>query len=104
MARRPPAKAKATVMATLPNRRIASAPPKAAPDDTPMICGPTSGLRNTPWSEAPAIASPAPARQAASTRGSRTSSTTRCSGSDQLTSSGARWLTRIATTCEKGIP
>jgi hypothetical protein len=28
--------------------RIAKEPPKAAPDDTPMICGPTSGLQKNP--------------------------------------------------------
>ena len=52
--------------------RIASVPPNAAPEDTPIICGSTSGLRKTPCKAAPHRASAAPAPIANSTRGTRT--------------------------------
>src|SRR4051794_35867650 len=104
MAASPAANAEATVIVALSNSRIAQAPPKAAPDETPMICESTSGLRKTPCNAAPATARPAPARHTAMMRGRRTSSTTRCSGSDQVASTATRWLRRIAATCCNGIP
>ncbi|MNL59461.1 hypothetical protein D3C87_1831960 [compost metagenome] len=52
--------------------KIASVPPKAAPEETPMICGSTSGLRNTPCSAAPHRAREAPAPIANNTLGTRT--------------------------------
>src|SRR5689334_17324464 len=104
MAASPAANAEATVTVALSNSRIAQAPPKAAPDETPMICESTSGLRKTPCNAAPATARPAPARHTAMMRGRRTSSTTRCSGSDQVASTATRWLRRIAATCCSGIP
>src|SRR3954452_20627573 len=104
MAASPAANAEATVIVALSNSRIAQAPPKAAPDETPMICESTSGLRKTPCNAAPATARPSPARHTARMRGRRTSSTTRCSGSDQVASTATRWLRRIAATCCNGMP
>ena len=54
---------------------IAIAAPSAAPEATPSRNGPASGLRNTPWYEAPDSASAAPTAPAAITLGSRMSST-----------------------------
>src|SRR6476646_582668 len=55
--------------------RMASAAPRAAPDDVPRTYGSASGLRTIPWNVAPATARPAPTRAAVRTRGIRSSQT-----------------------------
>ena len=50
--------------------------PRAAPADTPISCGSASGLRNSPCSEAPAMASEAPTVAASAMRGTRNSVST----------------------------
>ena len=71
----PNANAPATTAGKAAVRRSASAPPKDAPEETPMMCGPTSGLRKTPCRAAPDAPSAAPARIAMTMRGRRTVST-----------------------------
>ena len=48
---------------------IAATAPSDAPLETPIRPGSASGLRKTPWSAAPAIASPPPTRIPSTTRG-----------------------------------
>ena len=57
----------------LPKKRIATAAPSPAPDDTPRMWGETRGLRNSPWNAAPEMDRPAPTRMPARSRGTRTS-------------------------------
>ena len=45
--------------------------PSAAPAELPITYGSASGLRSIPWYSAPVVASAAPARAPATTRGSR---------------------------------
>jgi len=73
-------------------------PPKAAPDETPITCGPTSGLRNTPCKVAPESARPAPESSASRMRGMRTVKTTFASVGVTGTSGGKIGLQRICTT------
>lgn len=76
IANNPPIKANEMVITKEENNKMAKAPPSAAPDETPIICGPTNGLRKIPCKAAPATANPAPAVPAIRTRGKRTLSTT----------------------------
>jgi hypothetical protein len=48
IARRPKTKARGITANRPSKNRIATAPPNPAPEETPMICGPTRGLRKTP--------------------------------------------------------
>src|SRR5438876_6760047 len=55
----------------LNDSRKPSAPPSAAPPETPSAYGSASGLRSRPWKSTPALASAAPTMAAPATRGRR---------------------------------
>ena len=69
-------KPKKIVLANKPYRlklkKMASVPPNAEPEVTPIICGSTNGLRKIPCNAAPLKANPAPTQRADKIRGKRT--------------------------------
>ena len=86
----------------LSESKMPRAPPNAAPDDTPIICGPTSGLRKIPCKAAPATARPAPASAAMRMRGIRISSITLASVDVHQGSMDTNLDARIPATCDSG--
>ena len=76
----------------------ARAPPKEAPDETPMTSGLTRGLRNTACSAAPPIARPPPTSRASRTLGNLTSSTTFSSAAGRFDPKGTTREARISAT------
>src|SRR4029453_13732848 len=73
--RRAPAKAASGTpkapSAPEPANTMTAIAPSAAPEETPMMAGSASGLRNRPWNTAPDAAKAAPTTAARTTRGRR---------------------------------